>query len=55
MQNDSNTTCELKEQLSHIKHLYTIKEIKEMYSSGVYNAELLLQHALIQLLSYKID
>ena len=53
MQNDSNTTCELKEQLSHIKHLYTIKEIKEMYSSGVYNAELLLQHALIQLFYYE--
>jgi len=35
--------------LDHIKRLYTIEEIFDMHKSGNYNAELLLQHCLINL------
>ena len=44
----------LRETLAHIKKPYTIQEIKELYIGGAYDAELLLQHALIQL-SYFTD
>jgi hypothetical protein len=44
----------LRESLAHIKQPYTIEQIKEMYVEGQYNAELLLQHALVQL-SYFTD
>ena len=44
----------LRETLAHIKQPYTIEEIKKIYISGQYNAELLLQHALVQL-SYFTD
>lgn len=36
-------------QIGSIKEPYSIKEIKEMVNSGQYNAELLLQHALMHL------
>jgi hypothetical protein len=44
----------LRETLAHIRQPYSIEEIKELYISGQYNSELLLQHALVQL-SYFTD
>jgi predicted nuclease with TOPRIM domain len=41
---------EVKEELAYIQKPYSLDEILEQYSSGNYNAELLLQHALLLLL-----
>ena len=35
--------------LEHIKRLYTVEEIFDMHKSGNYDAELLLQHCLINM------
>lgn len=35
--------------LEHIQKLYTIDEIFDLYETGNYNAELLLQHCLINI------
>ena len=40
---------EIRQQLVHIKNPYSLKEILDQYSEGDYNAELLLQHALLLL------
>ena len=42
---------EIRQQLAHIKKPYSLKEILDQYSEGDYNAELLLQHALLLLLT----
>ena len=47
---DERIKQEVREELAHIKKPYTLEEIFEQYSSGSYNAELLLQHALLLLL-----
>lgn len=36
-------------ELAHISAVYSVPEIRRMYLSGSYNAELLLQHCLIHL------
>ena len=41
----------IRKELEHIKAPYSVNEIIEKYASGDYNAELLLQHALKQLLA----
>lgn len=37
---------EIKEELGHIRQVYSVPEILRQYRSGTYNAELLLQHTL---------
>jgi hypothetical protein len=37
---------EIKEELGHIRQVYSLPEILRQYRSGAYNAELLLQHTL---------
>ena len=41
---------DIMQELGHIKQPYNLKEILDKYSEGDYNAELLLQHALLLLL-----
>lgn len=44
--------CEaLRKQLSHIQKPYTVHKIIDLYVTGSYNAELLLQHSLYYLLN----
>lgn len=40
--------------LLHIEKVYTIKDIFKMYEEGAYNAELLLQHSLINMAMLEI-
>jgi hypothetical protein len=50
---DLNTFLEDQEsvrtELAHISKVYSVPEIRRMYLTGFYNAELLLQHCLIHL------
>lgn len=41
--------AKMKEALAHIKKPYSVSEIRRIYLSGAYDAELLLQHTLLQL------
>jgi hypothetical protein len=40
---------DITKELAHIKKPYSLEEILKQYSSGNYNAELLLQHTLLLL------
>jgi hypothetical protein len=46
---DERIKQQVKEELAHIEKPYSLEKILEQYSSGSYNAELLLQHALLLL------
>lgn len=41
---------DLRNELKHIQKPYTVLEIIDKYSTGDYNAELLLQHTLLHLI-----
>lgn len=45
-----NKIKEIKNELNHIQKPYSLKEILDLYCKGDYNAELLLQHALLHLI-----